>query len=180
LAADARQPPPFDGKLGRMGVEKSRKALLATLGTLGAIPVASGLMGILGGPRRAPGGGATTPSVDSEYRFVNTFWTAAGVALWWSLRHPEKRAATTRAVLGTAALGGLPRLLSVRRTGNPHPAFRAATVLELVVVPGVLVWHSRVIREPAQPPKNPRTPSITRSTSASVSDGNSGSESSCS
>ena len=129
-----------------MAGEKSRKALLATLGVLGAIPVATGLNGILGGPERAPGGAPATPSVDSEYRFVNTFWTAAGLALWWSLRHPEKRATTTRLVLGTAAAGGLPRLLSARRAGAPHPVFRAATVLELVVVPGVLVWHAKVLR----------------------------------
>ncbi|WP_081655377.1 DUF4345 domain-containing protein [Amycolatopsis orientalis] len=162
-----------------MAGAKSRKALLATLGALGAIPVASGLTGILGGPERAPGGAATTPSVDSEYRFVNTFWTAAGLALWWSLLRPEKRAGTTRLVLGTAAAGGLPRLLSARRAGAPHPVFRAATVLELAVVPGVLLWHARVFRA-GQTPKNPRTPSITRSTSESLSDGNSGSESSCS
>ncbi|WP_406640075.1 DUF4345 domain-containing protein [Amycolatopsis sp. WGS_07] len=130
-----------------MAGEKSRKALLATLGVLGAIPVASGLTGILGGPERAPGGAATTPSVDSEYRFVNTFWTAAGVALWWSILRPEKRAGTTRVVLGTAAAGGLPRLLSARRAGVPHPVFRAATVLELAVVPGVLLWHAKVLRD---------------------------------
>lgn len=130
-----------------MAGEKSRKALLATLGVLGAIPVASGLTGILGGPERAPGGASTTPSVDSEYRFVNTFWTAAGFALWWSIRRPEKRAATTRLVLGTAAAGGLPRLLSARRAGAPHPVFRAATVLELAVVPAVLVWHAKVVRD---------------------------------
>ncbi|MFD2467282.1 DUF4345 domain-containing protein [Amycolatopsis silviterrae] len=129
-----------------MAGEKSRKALLATLGVLGAIPVASGLTGILGGPERAPGGAATTPSVDSEYRFVNTFWAAAGVALWWSILRPEKRAGITRVVLGTAAAGGLPRLLSARRAGAPHPVFRAATVLELAVVPGVLLWHAKVVR----------------------------------
>ncbi|MGW4482861.1 DUF4345 domain-containing protein [Amycolatopsis sp. NPDC004368] len=163
-----------------MAAAKSRKALLAVLGALGAIPVASGLTAILGGPARAPGGALTSPSVDSEYRFVNTFWTAAGLVLWWSLRRPEKRAATTRLVLGTAAAGGVPRLTSARRTGAPHPVFRAATVLELLVLPVVLVWHAVVVRDGVQTPKKLRTPSTTRSTSASVSDGKSGSDSSCS
>ncbi|MFI5612478.1 DUF4345 domain-containing protein [Amycolatopsis sp. NPDC051903] len=138
-----------------MAGAKSRKALLTVLGVLGAIPVASGLTGILGGPDRAPGGAPTTPSVDSEYRFVNTFWTAAGLALWWSLRRPEKRAATTRLVLATAAAGGVPRLISARRTGAPHPVFRAATVLELLVVPLVLLWHALVVRSGDQEPKKP-------------------------
>ncbi|WIX80470.1 DUF4345 domain-containing protein [Amycolatopsis carbonis] len=138
-----------------MARAKSRKALLTVLGVLGAIPVASGLTAILGGPERAPGGAPAAPSVDSEYRFVNTFWTAAGLALWWSLRRPEKRAATTRLVLGTAALGGVPRLISARRTGAPHPVFRAAIVLELLVVPLVLVWHAVVMRDDAEAGKKP-------------------------
>ena len=124
----------------------SRPLLLATIGVLGAVPLGTGLLGILRGPAGAPGGAATTLSVDSEYRFVNVFWAAAGPALWWSLRRPEERAGTTRRLLGLAALGGLPRLLSVRTTGWPHPVFRATLVLELVVVPLVLAWHARVLR----------------------------------
>jgi hypothetical protein len=123
---------------------RERSALLSTLALLGAIPVATGILGIVGGPEKAPGGGPTTASVDSEYRFVNVFWAAAGGLLWWTLRRPEERRAATRGVLGLAALGGLPRLLSVARMGLPHPIFRATIVLELLVVPLVLVWHSRV------------------------------------
>ncbi|MBZ2196495.1 DUF4345 domain-containing protein [Occultella gossypii] len=123
-----------------------RTALLATIATLGAVPVATGLSAMIGGPAAAPGGGPTTASVDSEYRFVNLFWAAAGGTLWWSLRRPEQRSAVTRSVLGLAAVGGIPRLLSVRKVGRPHPVFQGALVLELVVVPLVLGWHRRVIR----------------------------------
>lgn len=101
---------------------------------------------MLAGPEGAPGGGPTTSSVDSEYRFVNVFWTAAGVLLWWSLRKPAERADVTRLLLGLAAAGGLPRLLSIARTGLPHPVFRAVTALELLVVPVVLLWHIRSFR----------------------------------
>ncbi len=62
------------------------------------------------------------------------------------MARPEERAGPTRLLLGLAAAGGLPRLLSVRRTGWPHPVFRATLVLELLVVPLVLAWHARVIR----------------------------------
>ncbi|MDO9396386.1 MAG: DUF4345 domain-containing protein [Herbiconiux sp.] len=121
-----------------------RRALLGTVAALGAIPVATGLLGMLGGPEKAPGGGPTTASVDSEYRFVNLFWTAAGVLLWWTLARPAERAGRTRAILGLAAAGGLPRLLSIARVGLPHPVFRATVVLELVLVPLVVLWHRRV------------------------------------
>lgn len=123
---------------------RERSILLSTVALLGAIPVATGILGVVGGPERAPGGGSTTASVDSEYRFVNVFWTAAGVLLWWTLRRPEERATATRAVLGLAALGGFPRLLSVARVGLPHPVFRATIALELAVVPLVIAWHARV------------------------------------
>ncbi|THG33437.1 DUF4345 domain-containing protein [Naasia lichenicola] len=122
-----------------------RSTLLTALAVLGAIPVATGALGMFGGPERAPGGAETTASVDSEYRFVNVFWAAAGGVLWWTLRAPEQRAQITRFVLSLAALGGLPRLLSISRRGLPHPVFQATLVLELVVLPFVLAWHRRVI-----------------------------------
>jgi hypothetical protein len=127
-------------------VPPSRTALLSTIGLLGAVPLATGVLGILRGPEGAPGGGPTTASVDSEYRFINVFWAAAGPALWWTLLKPAERAGFTRVLLGLASAGGLPRLLSVRRTGWPHPVFRGTIVLELVVVPLVLLWHARVVR----------------------------------
>jgi hypothetical protein len=118
--------------------------LLSTVAVLGAIPVATGMLGMIGGPERAPGGAPTTASVDSEYRFVNVFWTAAGVLLWWTIRRPHERAQATRVVLGAAAFGGLPRLLSIVRRGLPHPVFQATIGLELIVVPLVIAWHARV------------------------------------
>lgn len=127
-----------------MAGARERSLLLGTVALLGAIPVATGTLGMVGGPERAPGGGPTTASVDSEYRFVNVFWAAAGVLLWWTLRRPEERAPATRAVLGLAAFGGLPRLLSILRVGPPHPVYRATLGLELAVVPMVIAWHARV------------------------------------
>lgn len=124
---------------------RERTALLTTIAALGILPVATGTMGMLLGPAGTPGGEPTNASVDSEYRFANVFWTAAGVLLWWSLRKPEERAASTRLTLSLASAGALPRLLSIRRTGLPHPVFRGALLLELLIVPAVLAWHVRVI-----------------------------------
>lgn len=125
----------------------SIRRLRRVLATLGAVPVATGLLGILAGPGGAPGGGPTTASVDSEYRFINVFWVAAGGVLWWSLVRPVERATTTRLVLGVTALGGLPRLLSIRHAGRPHPVFQGTIVLELVILPLLLIWHGRAIRD---------------------------------
>jgi hypothetical protein len=126
----------------RLGMGK--RVLVVFLVILGAVPVATGLLGILGGPGAAPGGAPAVASVDSEYRFVNTFWVAAGLILWWSLRKAAERALVTRVVLAIAALGGLARLISWLVVGPPHPVFIGALVLELVIVPLVIWWHSRV------------------------------------
>ena len=120
------------------------RLLIVVLAVLGAVPVATGLLAIVGGPTVAPGGGPTTPSIDSEYRFVNVFWLAAGLVLWWTLRRASERALVTRVVLVIAATGGIARLISVLVVGWPHPVFVGTIGLELVVVPLVIWWHSRV------------------------------------
>ncbi|MBT2517599.1 DUF4345 domain-containing protein [Streptomyces sp. ISL-90] len=123
----------------------NRRALLIVMGVLGSIATTSGLLGVIVGPEGIPGGGPTTASVDSEYRFVNVFWLAAGLLLLWSLRRAEEHARLARAILVIAAVGGLARLLSVLIVGWPHPVFIATIVLELAVVPLVIWWHSRVM-----------------------------------
>jgi hypothetical protein len=120
------------------------RLLLAVLWVLGAVPIASGLFAIIAGPTLAPGGGPTTPSVDSEYRFVNVFWLGAGLILYWTLLRPAARAFVTRVVLVLAASGGVARLISVAFVGWPHPVFIGTIGLELIIVPLVIWWHSRV------------------------------------
>lgn len=124
-------------------VDTRNRALTAVIAVLGAVPVASGTLGILGGTAAVPGNDDPrgNPSLESEYRFVNTFWLAAGLGLWWSVREPTARAGTTRSLLAVAGLGGLPRLLAWKNAGRPHPAFRGALALELVGMPAVLAWH---------------------------------------
>lgn len=125
-----------------------RQALVATVAVLGVVPVATGAAGVLLGPAGLPGEEETGSSVDSEYRFLDTFWLAAGITLWWSLREPEQRSRTTRLTLGLASLGGGPRLVSWAQRGAPHRVFTAALGLELVVVPIVLWWHGGVFPTP--------------------------------
>jgi hypothetical protein len=136
----------------RTPLADSRHLLIGVLATLGAVPVATGTIGMLLGPAGAPGGAETTASVDSEYRFVNLFWAAAGGLLWWTLRDAEKRARVTQLVLALAAAGGVPRLISWQRKGAPHPVFRGALILELIIVPLVLVWHQRVLGNKSRTP----------------------------
>ena len=118
--------------------------LLVVLYFLGAVVVASALLAIVGGPTAEPGGGPVPPSIDSEFRFAHVIWLAVGVILFWTLRRPAERALVTRVLLVVAACGGLARLVSLAVVGCPHPVYFGVGVVELVVVPLVIVWHSRV------------------------------------
>lgn len=124
---------------------RQHRLLTGLLAMLGLVPVVTGLAGIFLGPPFAPGGEVAGASLDSEYRFTNVFWLAAGVALWWSLLRLRERRSITQLVLALAFLGGFARLISVAATGWPHPVFIGALALELVVVPLVLWWHVRAL-----------------------------------
>jgi hypothetical protein len=124
-----------------------RRGLQVTLGVLSAIPFLSGLAGMLVGPKTLPGDtsqlGATA---DSEYRFVNAFWFATAPVIWSAIPQVEQRTGLLQRLTAVIFVGGLARLVSWRTTGRPHAVFIAATVLELVGLPAVMAWQSRIAR----------------------------------
>jgi hypothetical protein len=130
----------------RMTPSQNRRALQVCLGVVAAVPVASGLWGMIAGPAGLPGGQHTTATVDSEYRFTNAFWFAAGLVVCWAIPQVERATVVLRVVLGTAFAGGLARLLAILAGGTPHPVFLGALVIELIGVPLLLVWQSGVTR----------------------------------
>lgn len=129
----------------------SRTVLRVVLVILSLIPITTGLLAIIVGTTGLPEQSNVSATVDSEYRFVNVFWLAAGVALLWSTFDMTERRAVTRVMLALAALGGLVRMWSVIAAGWPHPFFIATIALELVVVPLVLWWHTVVVPCAADP-----------------------------
>lgn len=129
-----------------------RHPVTLVVAIMALVPIATGLLAVLGGPAAEPGGELINASLDSEYRFAHVIWTAVGVGLLWSVRRPLERASVTRALLAVTALGGLGRVISAVQFGLPHPVFIAAGVVELVVVPLVLWWHVRAVRPvPTEP-----------------------------
>jgi hypothetical protein len=126
-------------------LKSERRALQLMLGTLACIPFATGLTSMLTGTKKLPGDSSqVTPTLDSEYRFVNAFWLSTAPIIWSTLPQIEEDSTTLRLVMGTVFIGGLARLVSWRKTGRPHPVFIGAIVLELVGMPLIAVWQRRL------------------------------------
>lgn len=124
-----------------------RRGLQIVLGTLAAIPFASGLAGMVAGPRALPGAnGPATANLESEYRYTHAMWFAAAPVIWSAVPRVERSTLTLRAVSGVVFLGGLARLLAWRSAGRPHPLLVGATGLELLGIPVLLAWQRRVAR----------------------------------
>jgi Domain of unknown function (DUF4345) len=115
------------------------------MGALAGIPFASGLMGMVMGPKTLPGDSSEVmPTLDSEYRFINAFWFSIAPIIWSTLPRVEKETTKLRLIMGIVFAGGLARLVSWRRTGRPHPVFLGAIAIELVGMPIMAVWQNRL------------------------------------
>ncbi|MER5212948.1 DUF4345 domain-containing protein [Streptomyces sp. NPDC002838] len=126
---------------------RGRRGLQICLGTVAAIPLCSGTAGMVVGPSALPGqSGQVSATLDSEYRFVNAFWLAAAPVVWSTLPQVERHSRVLQLVLGTAFVGGIGRLVSLRKAGRPHPTMLAALGIELVAVPGLLAWQAAVAK----------------------------------
>jgi hypothetical protein len=118
--------------------------LVVVVYVLGAVAIVTGLLAVIFGPAAQLGGAPGVPSSDSQFRYANMVWLCAGLVLVWSARKPSERALVTRTVLLIAAAGGIGRLISIFATGLPHPFYLVTMVLELVLTPLIVLWHSRV------------------------------------
>ncbi len=136
----------------------NKTILTIVIYVFGLFAVATALLAIIGGTGAEIGGKVAVPSVDSQFRYVNVFWLAAGLILWWTARKPLERALVTRTVLVIAAVAGLGRIISAIAVGLPAPFYFLTFGLEVIATPLVVIWHSRAfpvarraaeVREPA-------------------------------
>jgi hypothetical protein len=124
----------------------SRRALQWVMGVLALIPVATGLIGMLGlrDPLYVAFGVVPNIPLDSNIRFFSGVWLGLGITIFAILRNIERHGIVFRAIWGMIFIGGLGRLVSLFDAGVPPAPFIAFIALELVGAPLMVWWHSRL------------------------------------
>jgi len=83
---------------------------------------------------------------DNQYRFGFGVFFAQGLALLFFLRNIELNATVFRFVVLALFIGGLGRLSNIMEFGLVDPQVVGPTVIELIIVPILALWHKRVIK----------------------------------
>jgi len=122
--------------------------LQIVMGLLAIIPVATGLLGMMGvhDPVYVAADVPRIVLLDTNLRFFSGVWVGLGLALWWLIPTIERQTVLFRVLWGMIFIGGIGRLLSMIMLGWPPVAFVAFTAIEIVGAPLFIWWQSRVAR----------------------------------
>jgi Domain of unknown function (DUF4345) len=122
--------------------------LQIVMGLLGIIPVATGLLGMMGvhDPVYVAAGVPPIVLLDTNLRFYSGVWIGLGLALWWLIPRIEKQTVLFRVLWGMIFIGGIGRLLSMIMLEWPPVPFVGFTAIEIVGAPLFIWWQSHVAR----------------------------------
>lgn len=123
-----------------------RRLLQVVVAVLSLMPVCAGLAGVVLGPGFLSTEEPWSASLDSHVRFLSGVFFALGLAWWSCVPNIETKTDRMR-LLGIATIvGGLARLGSLFVVGVPSAGHLVGLGLELVIVPLILVWQTRIRR----------------------------------
>jgi hypothetical protein len=123
-----------------------RRAFQAIVLIASVVPISAGVAGVLDGPRMLHGVAATSPDLESHYRYLSGLLLGIGLAFVACVADLDRRDQLYRALSLIVIVGGLARLLGFLVHGIPGRAHQYAIVMELVIVPALLLWHTRIQR----------------------------------
>jgi hypothetical protein len=127
---------------------RERKLLQQAVAIVAAIPVATGLYGVLFG--QALTGDAVSISAESHFRFLSGLLLAIGLGFWSTLPSIEIHTGRFRLLTLLIVIGGLSRLIGLGLTGLPSLFMVGGLIVELVVAPFLCLWQTRVANRYAE------------------------------
>ncbi|AOK31162.1 hypothetical protein WS67_09665 [Burkholderia singularis] len=126
----------------------SKRTLQIVTTILGIVPLATGVLGMLGihDPLYASLGIAMPDdaTLDSNLRFFAGVWFGLGLSVLYTIPDIERKGVLFRALWLMIFVGGIGRLISLVSVGAPFFPFIGFTVLEIVGAPLFVWWQSRV------------------------------------
>jgi hypothetical protein len=127
-------------------MDVSKRALQIVTGLLGVVPVATGLLGLLGvkDPFYVAVGVPPIVVLDTNLRFYSGIWLGLGLAFFWLIPTIERQTVLFRVIWGMIFIGGIGRVLSMMLLAWPPVAFAVFTALEIIGAPLFIWWQSRV------------------------------------
>ena len=120
------------------------RAFRIAVAALGVVPAATGLATLARGTAVVRGGERRAANVESEHRFLGTWWTALGPALWAIAPRAERRTAEVRFVAGALFAGGLARVAAARQHGRPDRLYQVLGAIELALPVALVAWQHAV------------------------------------
>ena len=128
-----------------------RRLLQGAVALACLIPILTGLDGVLRGAgmfRLV----AVPASLDSHFRYLSGIFLMLGFAFASTVPRIEQQGPRFRLLGAMVVMGGLGRALSWAMIGAPGIGHRLGLVMELVVVPLLMLWQTRVARREAEWP----------------------------
>lgn len=129
------------------------KAFRTILIILAIVPIATGLLDRLLGAKAINLLGPalsvdslSNPTLNSQIRFFGVIWFGFGAALLLVASNVVQHITLFRLVAVFIFLSGFGRLASLIQFGMPAPPLLGATIVELVLVPMLYLWHVRLVR----------------------------------
>jgi Domain of unknown function (DUF4345) len=124
----------------------SKRMLQYMTSILGLIPVATGIIGLMGvsDPLYVAADIPKNVLLDSNLRFFSGLWLGLGLTLIWLVPRIDYETIIFRIFWSMIFLGGLGRLLSMIFIDIPPAPFIAFTALEIIGAPLFIIWQSRI------------------------------------
>lgn len=107
------------------------------------VPITAGAAGSWYGPAFI-GVHAGSTDFESHFRYLSGLLLGLGVGFVFSAADIERRIVLFRSLAMIVIVGGLARFLGAALAGLPGAPHRFAMLMELVVVPALLLWLTRI------------------------------------
>lgn len=148
---------PPDPAIVQLKSKTERRLFQAVVYVTALVPISAGAAGMVEGPAMIHRQLAVGTDLDSHFRYLSGLLLGIGLAFVFAAATLPKGAQLFRVLGLIVILGGLGRLLGATMTGFPGGAHRFALVMELLVMPGLVLWLGRIERfHAANPGMSPR------------------------